>query len=119
MLGGGVFRLVASHADECDVDLKRRIAEEPQHLSLGDDLRRHEIHHRDPERTNVLMDGPLRGHDEDVLLGKNFAGGQVIRDSNGHEILRPEYAYFRWFGKACPGPRLPWLGALSTRGFGR
>ena len=83
MLGGGVLGLVFGHADEAQLDLQRRGADEAGKLVLGLDLLRHQVQQADLHRPDVLPDRRLLGHDHDALAVQDVDGGQSGGDLDG------------------------------------
>ena len=80
----GVMPHVAGCLQQLHLDLKRRVGQLAQQLGLGDDLGGHEVEDKHLQRTNILMKRPVFGHGEDVLRVQRLAGGQGVRDANGH-----------------------------------
>ena len=77
--------LIAGRAQQLYLDLKRGVGELAQDLGLGDDLGGHQIQDQHAQRADVLVHGPVFGHDKDVLLFQNSPGRKGIWDPDGHE----------------------------------
>ena len=65
------------HAQQGDIDLNRRIAEQPQKLEFCFQLLRHDIQHEDPQRTDILMRSAVAVHDKDMLIEECLIGRQL------------------------------------------
>ena len=89
MLDRRVLGLVRTHAHEGDVHLEGRVAEEPEQLGLGDQLRRHEVDDGDAQGADILVRGPVVGHDEDVLFRELGPRGQVVGYPHWHRLILP------------------------------
>ena len=74
-------------AQQGDVDLQGRVAQQAQQLCLGGDLGGHEVDDHDVQRTDVLADGAFVGHDKDVFTFQSAACGQVGGNLDGHGFL--------------------------------
>jgi hypothetical protein len=83
VLRRGVLRLVRLHVQELDLDLQGGVAEQAQQLRLGDHLRRHQVEDREPQRADVLVQGAVLAHDEDVLALENAHRGQRVGNLDG------------------------------------
>lgn len=59
--------LIAGRAQQLYLDLKRGVGELAQDLGLGDDLGGHQIQDQHAQRADVLVHGPVFGHDKDVF----------------------------------------------------
>ena len=76
MLGGGVARLVRGHADQRQLDLQRRGADQPRELVLGLDLLGHQVQQADAQRPDILPRRLIVRHDHDPLAGEDVIGGE-------------------------------------------
>lgn len=84
MLRCGVFGLMALGPQQRDVDLQRRIAEQPQQLGFRGDLGRHQIDDGDFQRPDVLTVGAAFRHDENVFALQYRARGQIFGNLDRH-----------------------------------
>ena len=70
------------HAQQRDIHLNRRIAQQAQELQLRLELFGHDIEHKNPQRTNILMRRAVAVHDEDMFIEKRLIGRQLRRNTN-------------------------------------
>jgi len=77
---------VRSHLKQLQIDLQRRIGQQPQHLRLRLHLLRHQVQNSDFQRTDILMIRPLLVHDENVFPLQDGVGRQRSRYLNGHTL---------------------------------
>lgn len=87
MLQGRILGLMLRRAQQGDVDLQGRVAQQAQQLCLGGDLGGHEVDDHDVQRTDVLADGAFVGHDKDVFTFQSAACRQVGGNLDGHGFL--------------------------------
>ena len=79
-----VLRRVAGCLQQADLDLQGRVRKLAQDLRLGDDLGGHEVEQHQLQRADVLMDGSVLRHHEDVLTFEDVGGGQCVGYLDGH-----------------------------------
>ena len=84
MGGGRMTRLVFGHADQGQIDLQRRRADQPGKLSFGRDLHRHQVQQANPQRTDVLMRGRIFRQNHHAFVVEHVIGGQVAGQGDGH-----------------------------------
>ena len=84
MLLRGVFRLMADGAQQLNFNLKWCVGELAQNLSFSGHFGGHQIKKQKLQRTDVLADGAMLGHDKDVFALENFGCGQLVGNSDGH-----------------------------------
>ena len=82
--GGDVGGRVAGRLQQGHVHLQRAVGQQPGDLRLGGDLGGHQVEDGDLQRPDVLGQGPLPVHDEDVLRIQRIVGGQGLGDDEGH-----------------------------------
>ena len=63
----GMGGLVGFGLHQVDLDLQRRVGQAAQDLGFGDDLERHQIEQRDAQRTDVLRECAVLGHDKYIF----------------------------------------------------
>ena len=111
VLGGGVLADVRGHHQQIHLHLQGGIAQQAGQLGLGGDLGGHEVEQQDLQRTDILGDGAVRRHDEDVLASQLRGGGQVVGNLDGHGSSTP----FILIGSGRYHPSN--LRAISTEAF--
>ena len=74
---GGVLRDMRFHAQQGDIDLQSRIAQQAQELQLSLQLFRHDVEDKDAERTDVLMCGAVARHHEDPFVQERLIGREL------------------------------------------
>ena len=84
MLAVGVLGLVADGFEQLHVDLQGGVGQLAQDLCLGDDLGGHQIENQQIQRADILVQGPVLGHDENVFPLQHAGGGQGVWDADGH-----------------------------------
>ena len=82
--GRGVLRLVLGHADQRQLDLQRRRADDAGELGLGLHLLRHQVEEPDLQRADVLAQRRLLRHDHHALAPEHVVGGQGRGDLDRH-----------------------------------
>ena len=87
VIGGGVAAFVIRHADQRQVDLQGRRADQPRELVFGLDLLGHQVQQRDPKRPDVLRGGPARRHDHHALARQDVVCGQVFGQGDRHQAV--------------------------------
>lgn len=92
VLHGGVAGDVVGDAHEGEFDLEGGSSDEAGELGLGSDLIGHEVEEADAEGADILADGIGFAHDHDAFGFEDAAGGEVIRDTNGHAQFLPRGA---------------------------
>lgn len=81
---GCVLGRVRGHLKELHIGLQRAVAQASEDLRLGLDLRRHQVHDKYVQRTDVLRLCAGCGHDEDVLGLEDARRREVIRYVDRH-----------------------------------
>jgi hypothetical protein len=67
-----------------DVNLQRRVAEQPQNLGFRRDFCRHEVEQRYLQGPDVLLVRARLAHDEYVLFLERFGSWQIVVYLNWH-----------------------------------
>ena len=83
-----IFGGVRRHLQQLDIHLQRTVAKQAQELGFGGDFGGHEVEDEDFQRTDVLSERDLIGHDKDVLTLQYLDRGQIALNLNRH-ILTP------------------------------
>lgn len=83
VLQGRVARKVRGRAQEGDLHLQGRVADDAQQLRFGDDLCGHEVEDGDVQGADVLRARARGGHDEYILLPQDGDGGKVVQNFDG------------------------------------
>lgn len=84
-----VLGLVAGRPQQLHLNLKRRVGQLSEQLGLGDDLGGHQIENQDAQGADVLMNGAVFRHDENVFTVQHGTGRKRIWDSDGHTDQPP------------------------------
>ena len=87
MLGGGVRCLVGCGLKQFEFDLKRCVADQTRNLRFRGDLLRHQIEHKDMQRSDVLRDRAGLCHNKDVFIKQSLSRGEKIGNFNRHLCL--------------------------------
>ena len=82
--GAYVRGLVRLGAQQVHLHLQRRVGELAHDLRLGGDLGGHEVEDEHAQRTDVLVQRAVLGHDKDVLALELRGGREGVGDANGH-----------------------------------
>ena len=82
--GAHVRGLVRFGTQQIHLHLQRRVGELAHDLRLGGDLGGHEVEDEHAQRTNVLVQRAVLGHDKDVLALELRGGREGVGDANGH-----------------------------------
>ena len=72
-----VFGNMLGRAQKRDIDLKGRVAEQPQNLRFRGYLCGHEIDDGTLEGTDVLRTGTVLGHHKDIFFFQCCSGGEI------------------------------------------
>ena len=70
-------------------DTVSSIAQQPAQLGLRGDLGRHQIQQNDLQRTDILGQRPVLGHDKDILFLQGFCRRQTVGNFNRHPQFPP------------------------------
>ena len=87
MLAVGVSGAVAGGLEQLHLDLEGGVGQLAQDLGLGDNLGGHQVEDQNVQRTDVLVQGPVLGHDEDVFSLQHRTGRQGIGNLDGHGTI--------------------------------
>ena len=82
--GAHVRGLVRLGTQQVHLHLQRRVGELAHDLRLGGDLGGHEVEDEHAQRTDVLVQRAVLGHDKDVLALELRGGREGVGDANGH-----------------------------------
>ena len=82
--GTHVRGLVRLGTQQIHLHLHRRVGELAHDLRLGGDLGGHEVEDEHAQRTDVLMQRAVLGHDKDVLALELRGGREGVGNANGH-----------------------------------
>ena len=86
MILRGVLADMAGHVQKFHVHLKRRIAEQPQELTFRHNFFRHEIEHKNAQRTDILMYCTICVHHKNIFLRQRLKRRQLGRNTNWHRL---------------------------------
>ena len=78
VLNGRVLGRMALELHETHFNLQRGVRQQPNQVSLGGYLERHQIENHNFQRTDILHVGTRIVHHEDVLLLQQLNGGKFI-----------------------------------------
>ena len=78
----GVGRGVAGGLDQIDFNLQGGIGEAAEDLRFSDDFGGHQIKQCEAQRANILMEGAVFGHNENVFTFEDGARGQAVGNFN-------------------------------------
>ena len=84
MAGAYVRGLVRLGAQQVHLHLQRRVGELAHDLRLGGDLGGHEVEDEHAQRTDVLVQRAVLGHDKNVLALELRSGRKGVGNTNGH-----------------------------------
>ena len=79
-----IFGTVALSVHQLHLDLQRSVAQQPRKLRLRFDFGRHQVKHKQLERTYILGYGARLRHNKYILLCKSFHRRKLIRNFNRH-----------------------------------
>ena len=82
--GAYVRGLVRFGAQQVHLHLQRRVGELAHDLRLGGNLGGHEVEDEHAQRTDVLVQRAVLGHDKDVLALELRSGREGVGNTNGH-----------------------------------
>ena len=82
--GAYVRGLMRLGAQQVHLHLQRRVGELAHDLRLGGDLGGHEVEDEHAQRTDVLVQRAVLGHDKDVLALELRGGREGVGNANGH-----------------------------------
>ena len=71
---------------QLQMNLQRGIAQQAGELGLRGDLRGHQVQQHNFQRPDILLHGPMLGHDKYILLVQRTGGRQVVGNLNGQGI---------------------------------
>ena len=80
----GVLRDMAEGVEQLHLYLQGGVGQLPQQLSLGHDLRGHQIQDQQLQRADVLVHGPVLCHDKDIFALQSGGGGQRVGNFDWH-----------------------------------
>ena len=90
MVGIRILGDMAGGVQQFHLYLKGGVGELAQQLRLGHDFSGHQVENQEIQRTDILVNGPVLGHDKDVFALQGGSGGQGIGDFDGHNSF-PTY----------------------------
>ena len=83
----GVFRSAPGDFQQFHLDLQGRVAQQPCQLGLRGDLGGHQIQNQQMQGADVLGDGPLLAHDENIFRLQRFGRRQISGNLDRHDEL--------------------------------
>ena len=82
----GVFRLVGGKHHQFQMHLQGGIAQNPAQLGLRYDFGGHQIQQNDFQGADLLTQGSVLRHHEDVFILQDLGSRQIVWNLNWHSI---------------------------------